>query len=40
MLTFALTSYPRPKEDEEKAKNVWLKGHTGTFSFPFPYPSL
>ncbi|EIW52053.1 Clavaminate synthase-like protein [Trametes versicolor FP-101664 SS1] len=20
--------YPRPEEDEEKAKNVWLKGHT------------
>ncbi|KAG6856576.1 hypothetical protein H0H87_002964 [Tephrocybe sp. NHM501043] len=24
-----ITSYPRSAEDEEKTKNVWLKGHTG-----------
>lgn len=22
-------SYPLTEEDEEKTKNVWLKGHTG-----------
>ena len=22
-------SYPRTEEEEEKSKNVWLKGHTG-----------
>lgn len=33
LLIFVSTSYPRPEEDEEKAKNVWLKGHTGTVSY-------
>lgn len=23
-------SYPRNEDDEQKTKNVWLKGHTGT----------
>jgi len=26
-------SYRRSKEEEEKAKNVWLRGHTGTKIF-------
>ena len=29
-LTNPFGSYPRTEEDEQKSKNVWLKGHTGT----------
>ncbi len=27
-----IRSYPRSDEDEEKSKQVWLKGHTGMSS--------
>lgn len=30
--TLTKCSYPRSQEDEEKSKNVWLKGHKGMLS--------
>ena len=32
LLIYLVCSYPRTKEDELKANNVWLKGHTGKSS--------
>lgn len=29
VLSLTARSYPRTAEDEEKAQQVWLKGHTG-----------
>ena len=28
----SVISYRRTQEEEEKSKNVWLKGHTGSLS--------
>lgn len=30
-LLMTIYSYPRSEDEEEKTKNVWLKGHTGGF---------